>query len=177
MSAPQVHVRAATQADLPGLLALVHSAYRGESSRAGWTTEADLLDGSRTTPELLAETMADPATTVLVAEDDDGLLGCCAVTDRGGGTAYFGTFAVRPTAQGSGVGSTLLAAAEEHARGRGADRMEMSVIGQRTDLLAWYARRNYAPTGDSHPFPYGDERYGRPRRDDLVFVVLAAPLT
>lgn len=174
---PQPQIRTATQADLPALLALVHSAYRGESSRAGWTTEADLLDGSRTTPELLAETMADPATTVLVAEDEDGLLGCCAVTDRGGGTAYFGTFAVRPTAQGAGVGSALLAAAEERACARGAERMEMSVIGQRADLLAWYARRNYAPTGDSHPFPYGDERYGRPRRDDLVFVVIAAPLT
>lgn len=176
MTDPAPRLRTATPDDAPALLALIHSAYRGESSRAGWTTEADLLDGSRTTPELLAETLGDPATAVLVAEDDHGLLGCCAVTDRGGGTAYFGTFAVRPRAQGSGVGSALLAAAEEHARARGAVRMEMSVIGQRADLLAWYARRNYAPTGASHPFPYGDERYGRPRRDDLLFVVIAAPL-
>lgn len=159
------------------MLALVHSAYRGESSRAGWTTEADLLDGPRTSVVLLAADLADPATTLLVVDAaDGGLLGCAAVTDRGGGSAYFGTFAVRPTAQGAGTGSLLLAAAEEHARAAGAVRMEMSVLRQRADLLAWYARRGYSPTGATRPFPYGDERYGRPRRDDLEFVVLSAPL-
>jgi N-acetylglutamate synthase-like GNAT family acetyltransferase len=169
-------VRPATAADIPALLDLIHSAYRGAASRAGWTTEADLIDGSRTTAALLAEDLADPATALLVAEDDDGLLGCCAVTDRGAGRAYFGTFAVRPTAQAAGVGSCLLAAAEEHARAAGAVRMEMTVLAQRAELLAWYARRHYAPTGERRPFPYGDERYGLPLRDDLEFVVLAASL-
>lgn len=168
--------RVGTADDLPALLELIQSAYRGASSRAGWTTEADLLEGSRTDPDLLGAELADPATTFLVVEDADGLLGCCAVTDRGGGTAYFGTFAVRPTAQGIGTGSHLLAAAQDHARAAGAVRMEMNVLAQRTDLLAWYARRGYAPTGQTSRFPYGDERYGIPLRDDLVFAVLAAPL-
>lgn len=173
---PFLRIRPAVHADVAALLTLIHSAYRGTASRAGWTTEADLIDGSRTTPDLLAGDLSDPAVTVLVAEDDEGLLGCCAVTDRGEGTAYFGTFAVRPTAQGTGTGSRLLSAAEEHARAGGAVRMEMTVLAQREDLLAWYAKRRYAPTGERRPFPYGDERYGAPLRDDLEFVVLTAAL-
>jgi GNAT superfamily N-acetyltransferase len=170
-------VRPATAADVPALLELIHSAYRGEASRAGWTTEADLIDGSRTTAELLSADLADPAVTILLAEDATGLLGCCAVTRRTEDTAYFGTFAVRPGAQGAGLGSRLLAAAEEHARAAGAVRMEMTVLAQREELLAWYAKRNYAPTGERRPFPYGDERFGLPRRDDLEFVVLTTRLT
>ncbi|HUR72894.1 MAG TPA: GNAT family N-acetyltransferase [Sporichthya sp.] len=169
-------VRPATAADVPGMLALIHAAYRGESSRAGWTHEADLLDGSRTDEAALRTELADPATTFLLVEDPDGLLACCAVTDRGEGTAYFGTFAVRPTAQGRGTGDALLAQAESRAWAAGAVRMEMTVVAQRTDLIAWYARRGYAATGETRPFPYGDERFGLPRVDDLAFVVLAKSL-
>jgi N-acetylglutamate synthase-like GNAT family acetyltransferase len=169
-------VRAATAADVPALQVLIHSAYRGDSSRAGWTHEADLLDGNRTDAEMIRADLADPANTVWVTEDDDGLLGCCSVTDRGG-TAYFGTFAVRPTAQGRGVGDALLAHAEAGARAAGATVMEMTVIARRSDLIAWYLRRGYAPTGETRPFPYGDDRFGRPRVDDLAFTVLAKRLT
>lgn len=175
MTLPQ-GFRVATAADGPALLDLVQSAYRGEASRAGWTTEADLLDGTRTTVDLLEVDLAEPATTFLVAEDAHGLLACCAVTNRANATAYFGTFAVRPRAQGSGIGTRMLAAAEEHARAAGATRMEMTVLAQRSDLLAWYARRGYQATGATSPFPYGDERYGTPLRDDLAFTELAAPL-
>jgi GNAT superfamily N-acetyltransferase len=142
----------------------------------GWTTEADLLDGPRLTAELLAAELADPANTVLLLADDDGLLACAMVTDRGDGPAYFGMFAVRPRAQGGGVGSALLEAAEAHARAGGATAMEMTVIRQRADLIAWYVRRGYHPTGECRPFPYGDERYGLPRRDDLEFSVLRKDL-
>jgi GNAT superfamily N-acetyltransferase len=169
-------IRAAAVADVPALLTLVHSAYRGESSRAGWTTEADLLDGPRLTPELLTVELADPANTVLLLEDADGLLACATVTDRGAGLAHFGMFAVRPRAQGGGIGSALLEAAEARARARGSTAMEMTVIRQRADLIAWYARRGYRPTGERRPFPYGDERYGLPRRPDLEFSVLRKDL-
>lgn len=175
-SPPLPTLRVATDADVAALVVLMQSAYRGPSSRRGWTTEADLLDGTRTDDGLLRAELADPATTFLVVEDGDGLLGCCAVTDRGHGTAYFGSFAVRPAAQGAGTGSRLLAAAQDHARSAGARSMEMTVLAQRDDLLAWYARRGYRPTAQTRPFPYGDERYGRPRRADLYFAVLAAPL-
>lgn len=166
-------LRLATAADIPALLALVHSAYRGDASRVGWTTEADLLDGQRTDPELLAADLANPALTVLYAVDAVGPLACAAVTDKGSGLAYFGMFAVRPAAQGGRVGSTMLAAAEDHARGFGAVRMEMTVLVQRVDLIAWYVRRGYAPTGETAPFPYGNERFGQPRRPDLSFVELS----
>ncbi|MGQ0847258.1 MAG: GNAT family N-acetyltransferase [Sporichthyaceae bacterium] len=176
MAAVTLQFRLATADDVPALLALVHSAYRGDASRVGWTTEADLLDGQRTDPELLVAELANPATTVLYAVDPDGPLACAAVTDRGAGVAYFGMFAVRPSAQGGRVGSAMLAAAEDCARGFGAVRMEMTVIVQRTDLIAWYVRRGYAPTGERQPFPYGNERFGLPRRPDLEFAVLAKAL-
>src|SRR5262245_31062307 len=108
---------------------------------------------------MLHADLADPASTVFVVEDDEGLLGTCVVTDRGDGSSYFGTFAVRPSAQGRGTGDALLAHAELTARAAGAKVMEMTVIGKRTDLIAWYLRRGYAPTGETRPFPYGDERY------------------
>jgi GNAT superfamily N-acetyltransferase len=176
VSAPFPIPRAASVADIPDLLALVHSAYRGDASRAGWTTEADLLDGPRTDAGTLAGELADPAVTILLIPDEVGVLACAALTDLGDGRAYFGMFAVRPTAQGAGVGSYLLAHAEDRARALGAVRMEMTVLAVRTELLDWYARRGYAPTGRTRPFPYGDERFGLPRRDDLLFWVLQADL-
>ena len=173
MTAP-LTVRVAEAADVDSLLALVHSAYRGPSGREGWTSEADLIDGPRTTRELLAADVADPSISVLVAGD---LLGCAAVThEAGASTASFGLFAVRPGLQGGGVGSALLAAAEDHARERGATVMEMLVIDRREELIAWYERRGYARTGESRPFPYGAEGVGEPRDDDFRFAVLAKNL-
>jgi GNAT superfamily N-acetyltransferase len=169
-------VRPATSTDVPAVVTLVESAYRGDASRAGWTTEADLLDGQRTDDAAVADTV-DGDGLLLLAEDPPGVLvGCCKVEPRGD-TCYFGLFAVDPTRQGAGIGDRLLAAAEEAARTRfAAQAMEMTVIGQRRDLLAWYERRGYALTGETRPFPYGDERFGIPRRDDLHFVVLTKDL-
>jgi GNAT superfamily N-acetyltransferase len=167
-------MRVAEDADADSLLALVHSAYRGPSGRAGWTSEADLIDGPRTSRELLAADLADPSITVLVAGD---LLGCAAVTLRPDGIASFGMFAVRPDGQSGGVGSALLAAAEDTARARGASTMEMSVIDRRTELIDWYVRRGYADSGERRPFPYGEDSVGVPRDDDLRFVVLVKRLT
>lgn len=167
-------VRVAEVADVDSLLALVHSAYRGPSGREGWTSEADLIDGPRTTRELLARDVADPTITMLVAGD---LVGCAAVTlDEGATTASFGMFAVRPGGQRGGVGSRLLGAAEETARERGATIMEMCVIDRRTELIAWYERRGYVRTGESRPFPYGEEGVGEPRGDDFRFAVLEKDL-
>jgi N-acetylglutamate synthase-like GNAT family acetyltransferase len=162
-----VQIRPARPDDVEGLLELVHSAYRGDASRAGWTTEADLIDGSRTDAEELHELLPD----LLVATDGDDLVGCCALTVRGD-RGYFGTFAVRPTLQGGGVGSALLTAAEDRARALGLRAVEMTVLSARTELLAYYDRRGYVDTGQTRPFPYGVERNGRPRRDDLEFVLL-----
>lgn len=167
-------IRPAVAQDVDALLALIHAAYRGEGGRTGWTTEADLIDGPRTTRDLLAADLADPAITLLVAGDHEG---CAAVTHRAGEpTASFGMFAVSPAAQGSGLGKALQAAAEEHARAGGAITMELCVIDRRVELIAWYERRGYVRTGETRPFPYGEPGVGFPHDDDLRFAVLAKSL-
>ncbi|MGP3967721.1 GNAT family N-acetyltransferase [Streptomyces sp. 6N223] len=189
---PRLRFRIAAEGDVPALVALVESAYRGESSRVGWTTEAHLLDGQRTDPEEVRSLVRAPGGQLLVAEcasdsdteseGDAELVACCQIErhdgpEGRGPAAYFGMFAVRPTLQGGGVGKLLLAEAERRARAEwGATEMRMKVISAREDLIAWYERRGYARTGRRSPFPYGDERFGIPRRGDLEFELLVKPL-
>ena len=169
--------RHATATDVEAIVQLVESAYRGEGSRAGWTTEADLLDGQRTDAAAVAEMLDPPESTVLLAEDGGQLVGCCRLERRHRAEAYFGMFSVQLLQQGEGVGRQLLAEAERIARDDwAATTMIMTVIAQRTELIAWYERRGYHRTGETEPFPYGNERYGVPRRPDLVFAVLTKPL-
>jgi ribosomal protein S18 acetylase RimI-like enzyme len=169
--------RSADPDDVDAVVRLVESAYRGDSSRAGWTTEADLLDGQRTDPDSVLAAIKDPDRTVLLAEQEGRLLGCCELQRRSEGLAYFGMFAVVPTLQGGGLGSRVLAEAERLVRGEwGAEQLEMTVIAQRAELIEWYERRGYARTGERRPFPHHDERFGLPRRNDLEFVVLVKPL-
>jgi ribosomal protein S18 acetylase RimI-like enzyme len=169
--------RRADGADVPAIVALVESAYRGEVSRTGWTTEADLLDGQRTDAEAVADILRSQGSTVLLAEAGGDLRACCQLEQRPSAVAYFGMFSVQPTGQGQGVGRQLLAEAERTARDEwGATTMIMTVLAQRVELIEWYERRGYRRTGEQRPFPYGDERYGIPRRPDLVFDVLAKPL-
>ncbi|THA23516.1 GNAT family N-acetyltransferase [Streptomyces sp. RKND-216] len=168
--------RTAEEADVPALVALIESAYRGESSRAGWTTEADLLGGQRTDPEGVRAVVASPESRMLLAEEDGETVACCQLENRSG-LAYFGMFAVRPGLQGGGLGRRVLAEAERAAREEwGAREMHMTVIVQREDLIAWYERRGYARTGELSPFPYGDERFGLPQREDLAFELLVKTL-
>lgn len=177
MDSETLTFRDAGPEDVQDVLVLVESAYRGLSSREGWTTEADLLEGQRTDAESVAAIVADPDAAVLLAEGADGLLGCCELRRSEGG-AYFGMFAVRPKLQGRGVGRRLITHADAEAVRRwDAAALEMTVIGQRTDLIAWYERLGFAATGERKPFPHGDERFGQPRRDDLEFVVLRRPTT
>lgn len=166
-------IRDATAADIPALHALVESAYRGEASRAGWTTEADLLEGQRTDADDLASILADPEQGMLTAWRGEQLVGCILIARRGEGTGYFGMLSVSPTLQGAGLGRTLIEAGEAAMADRfGAERVRISVIPQRDTLIAWYERLGYAATGETLPFPYGDERFGLPLRDDLYFVVM-----
>jgi ribosomal protein S18 acetylase RimI-like enzyme len=170
--------RRATQADVPAIVALVESAYRGDASRAGWTTEADFLDGQRTDAEDVASCI-DRAQSVVLLAERDGMLGfgACAHVGLEDGAGYFGMFSVAPPLQGRGIGSRVLAEAERIARDEWhASAMRMTVIDIRDELIAFYERRGYARTGIKKPFPYGDERFGHPTRANLRFEVLEKSL-
>ncbi|MET8808228.1 GNAT family N-acetyltransferase [Streptomyces sp. NPDC004546] len=168
--------RDATDADVDALVALIESAYRGDSSRVGWTTEADILQGQRTDPDGVLEVIKSPESRLLTVEQDGRIIACCQLEHRGH-HAYFGMFAVSPTLQGAGLGKTVMAEAERQVREAwGVTEMHMTVISVRDDLIAWYERRGYRRTGKMSPFPYGDERFGIPQRDDLQFELLVKKL-
>ncbi len=168
--------RNAMLAEIPAIVALVESAYRGDASRKGWTTEADMLEGQRIDPAGVAEVIAKPDSRVLLAERGSSMLACCHI-EKQGMACYFGMFAVSPTLQGAGVGRLMLNEAERIAREDfGCSEIQMTVISIRDELIAWYDRRGYRRSGVYKPFPYGDERFGIPQRDDLRFEVLVKSL-
>ncbi|KAG6033341.1 hypothetical protein E4U41_006933 [Claviceps citrina] len=184
----RITCRKAVPADAPAVQALVKSAYRGESSRAGWTTEADLVADERIDEAGVAAKIQGPglvlvahAAAAAAADDDDdapgALVGCCEVEARPGGIGYFGLFAVDPRRQARGVGKTILAQAEKTAREElGVRTMELSVIWTRDELIAWYLRRGYVKTDRTAPFPYAQLYNGPALRDDLYFVILEKTL-
>jgi len=146
-------IRPASAKDLATLQPLIQRAYRGDDARAGWTHEADLLDGERIGVAELEAMIADPAERLLVGFDGDRMVGCVRVANSGGGLAYLGLLCVDPLLQAGGYGKQLIAAAEETARTVfGADRIEMTVIDSRAELIAFYERRGYVHIG-TRDFP------------------------
>lgn len=174
----ELMMRRAGPSDAAPLVDLVQRAYRGEASRRGWSSEADLLDGQRVDAHMMRATLADDDASVLVAERAGVIVGCCELRPAGdAGVVAFGMFAVEPTAQNGGLGRRILTEAEQWAAERmEATTMRLTVIDLRHELIAWYERRGYARTGQTEPFPYGDERFGLPRRADLRFCVLTKDL-
>jgi ribosomal protein S18 acetylase RimI-like enzyme len=170
-------IRQAEHKDSEAIIALVDSAYRGESSRAGWTTEADLLDGRRTFTEEVEAIIAAPQNKIILLESDDALLASIHIKKSGSnenkGRAYLGMFAVSPNFQNQGIGKTVLSYVEKFVVEEWqCSEMEMTVIRQRLELIGWYEKLGYRVTGETRAFPYGDERYGVPKRKDLVLDVL-----
>jgi len=166
---------AAVDADIPSVVALVNSAYRGETSRQGWTTEADYIGGQRTDADSVRRDLAaKPGSRLLLFRDDPGgdLLGCVWLEPAGADAWYLGMLTIRPDLQDRGLGRIMLEGAEAEALANGARRIRMTVVNVRDTLIAWYERRGYGLTGETSPFPYDDPLFGEPFRDDLMFVVL-----
>ncbi|MBI9115753.1 GNAT family N-acetyltransferase [Sanguibacter suaedae] len=169
--------RPATLGDVPAVVALVGSAYRGEASRAGWTTETDLLSGPRADEAMLRADVEREGSRIVLAEQDGVLVGCAHVTRISETGAYFGLFAVRPTAQGQGIGKQVLAEAERVARDAWQLRtLEMTVLDARPELLAYYDRRGYRATGERAPFPPPGIEGVVVLRDGLQLLVLRKDL-
>jgi GNAT superfamily N-acetyltransferase len=169
--------RQARAADVPAIVALIESAYRGEASRAGWTTEADLVDGPRTDLSELGRIVASADDEFLLARESGGALVACCHLQKRADSAYFGMFAVNPLRQGRGVGDAVLAEAERVARDDWElSRMSMQVIEVRDELIYWYERRGYARTGEALPFPRDVQANKGPMVPGLRFVILEKKL-
>lgn len=166
-----VTIQPATLTDAPALSILVNSAYRGEGSKAGWTTEADLLDGQRTDEGELAKLINAPGNTILIALDEGGsILGCVYLQNKGA-VMYLGMLTVQPQLQAKGIGRQLLAAGEAFAKQQGCTSIEMTVISIRHELIAWYNKHGYQFTGTTRPFPT-DSKFGIAKQP-LLFNVYA----
>jgi ribosomal protein S18 acetylase RimI-like enzyme len=176
MTDRELTFRRADPTDIDRLLAHVHGAYRGDASRKGWTTEADLLDGQRTDRRELDELIRSDYAQLWLIEREHNIVGSFVLKrerDAQAGTMHLGMIAVGPEQQGQGIGRALMQKAEQIViEQRLGTRLEMTVITQRKELIAWYERRGFRVTGEMRPFPYGDQRFGLPRRADLQFCVM-----
>lgn len=168
--------RPITDDDAPGIVTLMNRAYRGTGA-AGWSTQESYLSGDRITEDALrADLASKPQASLLKWEEGGALLGCVWIEPMHDDVYYLGSLATDPTLQNSGLGRTMLSAAEQWVRERGGKRIRMTVVSIREALIAWYLRRGYHKTGEIEPFPYGDGRFGAPLRDDLSFLVLEKDL-
>ena len=163
-------LKKATLKDIPDLLKLINGAYRGDSAKQGWTTEADLLDGVRTDAESLAEMINNSNAVILQSFNEDDELQACVYLEKKQSTMYLGMLTVSPLEQAKGIGKQLLYEAEKYAEQQACNFIEMTVISLRKELIAWYEKHGYNSTGETKPFP-NDIKFGIPRQP-LEFIVM-----
>lgn len=163
-----------TKADIPALVNLVNSAYRGEHAKKGWTNEADLLVGGiRIDAEEMQEMMADDDHVILKHEEGNQVTACVSLVKKED-YLYLGMLTVSPELQGSGMGKQLLQAAEDFAKEEQFDRIRMTVITARKELIDWYMRHGYSDTRERLPFP-NKPGHGEPSQP-LEFMILEKQL-
>ncbi len=167
--------RAAIGRDIPALIELVNSVYRGENAFKGWTTEAALLDGQRIDATMLSEIINDSQQRIFIFEEPTRMLGCVHSKDCGD-SVILGMLSVPVDLQGQGLGAKLIQVVEADARVRKFAFVKMHVLSIRQELLDWYIRKGYVDTGLEEAWPYGDLKWGIPKRDDLKFMVIAKAL-
>ncbi|MDT3404881.1 GNAT family N-acetyltransferase [Mucilaginibacter terrae] len=147
-----LNITKATISDVPEAVALVNSAYRGDYSKQGWTSESHLLQGIRIDEAEMAGYFNRPEITLLKYVDDEGrMIGLVYLEQVTNNRLYLGMLTVDPLAQAAGIGRKLLEAADEYAHILGCEAIKISVITTRTELIAWYQRRGYTATGETYP--------------------------
>lgn len=154
--------------DASAIASLVNSAYRGDASKKGWTTEADLLDGQRTDTKSIMK-MIETGHIELIVDQASNIFGCVYLEPQEKGL-YLGMLTVNPDLQAKGTGKTLLLRAEAYAREKFLDRIFMTVIASRKELISFYERRGYRDSGEIQAFPVGDE-FGIHKVDGIVLKV------
>jgi len=169
------HIAIAKTADIPVIKELLNYAYRGEGSKQGWTTEADLIAGDiRTDENNLLHVMKLPGSVFLKYEAGKKQISGCVNLQKHGDKIYLGMFCVSPQLQGAGIGKEILKAAEEYAHHVQCEAIYMSVISVRTELIDWYKRHGYLDTSERKPF-IEDGLTGRHLKV-LEFMILEKPL-
>jgi ribosomal protein S18 acetylase RimI-like enzyme len=174
-----IHFRDATHTDLPLIDKLVNSAYRGDFSKQGWTTEAHLLDGQRTDTGKLSEILNSSGSKILLGFEDANhsqLIACAELKEEENQGLYLGMLTVSPALQARGTGKEMLLEVERIAKTLGAKHIRMTVIEQRPELIAYYERRGYVRTGKQEPFP-ADTHFGVPKVDGIILVELKKSLS
>lgn len=156
--------------DADEIASLVNSAYRGDSARQGWTHEAEILDGTRTDGHVIREILNEPGHQILKYIKDGEIVGCVEIMYEHN-RLYLGMLTVRPDLQGRGIGKALMSAVELRASERHCKSIFMTVISVRHELIEWYKRHGYLPTGEKKPFNFTDPRFGQPKQN-LEFLVL-----
>lgn len=170
---PDLTLRGADASDVDAIVALVNSAYRGDSSRAGWTTEADILGGQRTDAEEIAQHINEAGSQFLLSLHCDEVIGSVHLLRQDEHTAYLGMLVIKPGLQGQGLGSHLMDGAERFLKKKwGVSFLQMQVITLREELIAFYERRGFKRTDVFKPFPENEPRFGLPKVPGLKFEVL-----
>jgi ribosomal protein S18 acetylase RimI-like enzyme len=167
-------IRKAQLGDASAIAALVNGAYRGEYAKQGWTTEADIIDGTRTDSKILEQALRNTNTTILLYEEAQRILGCVELITEPP-ILNLQMLTVDPATQGQGVGKVLMRAGEEFGRQMNCITVNMSVVSVRTELIDWYKRCGYIETGKRKPFAFDDPRFGKPKQS-LEFVVMEKAL-
>ena len=172
--------RLACLADSPVICALVNAAYRGETSRAGWTTEADLLTGVRTSERTVQALIAREDACILLGEEPGGAVVACICLEYHHAvenTVHLGMIAVSPLLQNRGYGKAMILAAEKLAQGRWqVSQAEMLVISLRQELIAFYQRLGYLLTGQVQPFPQQPDMW-QPQVEGMQLITLQKKLS
>lgn len=167
-----------TENDVESVVALVNKAYRGESSKVGWTTEESILGGQRTDPEMIRHLMKSEDNELWLAKDETSRLVGLFHLEKEEGRAFLGMLTVDPEQQSKGLGKRLIAEGERRVRENWKlPELHMTVISLRSELIEYYRRRGYLPTGEQKPFPMNDPRYGIPKRNDFHLLVIRKPLS